>query len=87
VTHRRPDPSPVVPHPPFVFGLSSFVKLILAMPSTNIAGQTLHYQIHGTGFPVLLGDSYLWDSAMWAPQIEVLSRSFQVIAPDLWGHG
>jgi pimeloyl-ACP methyl ester carboxylesterase len=59
----------------------------LAMPSINIAGQPLHYEIHGTGFPVLLGHSYLWDSFMWAPQIEALSRSYQVIVPDLWGHG
>jgi pimeloyl-ACP methyl ester carboxylesterase len=57
------------------------------MPFVKIAGQSLHYQIHGTGFPILLGHSYLWDSSMWAPQIEALSRSFTVIAPDLWGHG
>jgi pimeloyl-ACP methyl ester carboxylesterase len=24
---------------------------------------------------------------MWAPQIDALSRHYQVIAPDLWGHG
>lgn len=41
----------------------------------------------GTGFPVLLGHSYLFDKAMWSPQIETLSRHFRVIAPDLWGHG
>jgi pimeloyl-ACP methyl ester carboxylesterase len=57
------------------------------MPFIEIEGRTLHFQIRGTGFPVLLGHSYLWDSSMWEPQIEVLSRSFQVIAPDLWGHG
>jgi pimeloyl-ACP methyl ester carboxylesterase len=57
------------------------------MPFIEIEGQTLHYRIQGTGFPVLLGHSYLWDADMWAPQIDALSQSFQVIAPDLWGHG
>ncbi|HHX4056218.1 MAG: alpha/beta fold hydrolase [Burkholderia contaminans] len=57
------------------------------MPAVNIHGSTLHYQDHGTGFPVLLGHSYLWDAAMWAPQIDALSRQYRVIVPDLWGHG
>ncbi|WP_233807902.1 alpha/beta fold hydrolase [Paraburkholderia sp. HP33-1] len=57
------------------------------MPFFTIAGKPLHYQMRGTGYPVLLGHSYLWDSSMWAPQIEALSISYQVIAPDLWGHG
>jgi len=57
------------------------------MPVIDIAGRSLHYQDRGTGFPILLGHSYLWDSAMWAPQIEALSRTHRVIAPDLWGHG
>ena len=57
------------------------------MPAHIIQGSTLHYQDHGAGFPVLLGHSYLWDAAMWAPQIDALSRSYRVIVPDLWGHG
>jgi pimeloyl-ACP methyl ester carboxylesterase len=57
------------------------------MPFVTIEGQSLHYQVRGTGFPVLLGHSYLWDSSMWAPQINELSRYYQIIAPDLWGHG
>ncbi|HEY3597550.1 MAG TPA: alpha/beta fold hydrolase [Paraburkholderia sp.] len=57
------------------------------MPFIEIEGQPLHYQTHGTGFPVLLGHSYLWDSSMWTPQIDALSRDYQVIVPDLWGHG
>ncbi|GAB7523279.1 alpha/beta fold hydrolase [Paraburkholderia sp. 2C] len=47
----------------------------------------MHYRIHGSGFPVLLGHSYLWDAAMWQPQIEALSQKYQVIVPELWGHG
>ncbi len=41
----------------------------------------------GTGFPVLLGHSYLFDKSMWSPQIATLSEHFRLIVPDLWGHG
>ncbi|KGM32037.1 alpha/beta fold hydrolase [Inquilinus limosus] len=57
------------------------------MPFAEIDDQSLHYIDQGSGFPVLLGHSYLWDSGMWAPQIEALSQRYRVIAPDLWGHG
>ncbi|MBB3221219.1 alpha/beta fold hydrolase [Pseudoduganella umbonata] len=53
----------------------------------TIGGRKLAYLESGRGFPVLLGHSYLWDAAMWQPQIDVLSRHFRVIVPDLWGHG
>jgi pimeloyl-ACP methyl ester carboxylesterase len=57
------------------------------MPFIEIEGQPLHYRTEGEGFPVLMGHSYLWDSSMWAPQIDALSRHYKVIVPDLWGHG
>lgn len=57
------------------------------MPICTISGQTLHYTKRGDGFPVLLGHSYLWDAAMWEPQIQALSQHYQVIVPELWGHG
>ncbi|WP_184384609.1 alpha/beta fold hydrolase [Xanthomonas cannabis] len=57
------------------------------MPICTIAGQPLHYAQYGQGFPVLLGHNYLWDAAIWEPQIQVLSQHYQVIVPELWGHG
>lgn len=36
---------------------------------------------------MLLGHSYLWDAAMWEPQIQALSPHYRVIVPELWGHG
>ncbi|WP_273819695.1 alpha/beta fold hydrolase [Pseudomonas asplenii] len=57
------------------------------MPVVTIDGQPLHYLDQGEGEVVVLGSSYLWDSAMWAPQIAVLSRHYRVIVPELWGHG
>ena len=57
------------------------------MPFFTIDGQALHYIDQGMGPAVLLAGSYLWDQAMWAPQIAALSQQYRVIAPDLWGHG
>ncbi len=47
----------------------------------------MSYSDTGTGFPVLLGHSYLFDKSMWSPQIDTLAKYFRVIATDLWGHG
>ena len=41
----------------------------------------------GSGPTVVLGSSFLWDAAMWAPQIQALAASYRLIVPDLWGHG
>ncbi|MNF59321.1 MULTISPECIES: alpha/beta fold hydrolase [unclassified Pseudomonas] len=57
------------------------------MPFVTIDGQPLHYIDQGVGPAVLLAGSYLWDQAMWAPQIAALSQQYRVIALDLWGHG
>jgi pimeloyl-ACP methyl ester carboxylesterase len=58
------------------------------MLTRTIHGSTLHYHAdHGTGFRCCSDNSYLWDAAMWAPQIDALSRRYRVIVPDLWGHG
>lgn len=57
------------------------------MSFLTINGQKLHYIDQGTGPAVLLAGSYLWDHTQWAPQIQVLSQHYRVIAPDLWGHG
>lgn len=57
------------------------------MPHVTIRGSRLHYEEHGSGYPLLFGASYLWDSKMWAPQVEALSRTYRCIVPDIWGHG
>ncbi len=44
-----------------------------------------HHDI-GTGFPLVLGGSYLWGRDMWAPQIQLLSRRYRLIVPELPGH-
>ncbi|TBL82407.1 alpha/beta fold hydrolase [Hafnia alvei] len=57
------------------------------MPFIQVNDRQMHYIDRGEGFALLLGHSYMFDSNMWAPQIEALSQHFRVIAPDLWGHG
>lgn len=49
--------------------------------------QTWHYTEHGSGFPLVLGTSYLWEASMWAPQITALAQHYRVIVPQLPGHG
>ncbi|WP_225975727.1 alpha/beta fold hydrolase [Kosakonia cowanii] len=48
---------------------------------------TLSYIDSGSGLPLLLGHSYLFDKTMWSPQMTALAKQFRVIVPDLWGHG
>ncbi|MCG9720225.1 alpha/beta hydrolase [Shewanella sp. Isolate7] len=55
--------------------------------SFNLNGHQMSYLDVGQGPVLLLGHSYLWDSAMWAPQIAHLSQHYRCIVPDLWGHG
>ncbi len=57
------------------------------MPYKTIGEKKLFYNDQGEGFPLLFGHSYLWDAAMWSPQVEALSSSYRCIVPELWGHG
>lgn len=83
---------PMPPVDPLVAGEGSVndFSTFAAGQAMRLAGSgdgLLHYQDRGRGPAVLLGHGYLWDSAMWEPQIQALSRQYRVIAPDLWGHG
>lgn len=55
--------------------------------SMTIRGHRLAYLDEGEGPVLLLGHSYLWDSAMWAPQLDALKGQYRCIVPELWGHG
>src|ERR1051325_10326160 len=58
-----------------------------ASHEVTLDGSTMNVVVAGTGPTVLLGHSYLFDAAMWAPQIEALSAQYHVVAPEMWGHG
>ncbi len=57
------------------------------MPEITNGPQTIHYEVHGEGPPVLLAHSFLCSTAMWSPQIEGLKSSYTLIAVDARGHG
>jgi len=52
-----------------------------------VDGREMAYQDVGTGPVLVFGHSYLWDSKMWAPQVEALSQHYRCIVPELWAHG
>lgn len=45
------------------------------------------YTVHGKGFPLILLHSGGMSHQEWVPQIDFLSKHYQVIAVDLPGHG
>ncbi|MEI8610634.1 alpha/beta fold hydrolase [Enterovibrio sp. Hal110] len=57
------------------------------MHSLDIRGKKMAYQDVGNGPVLVFGHSFLWDSAMWKPQVDVLSQHYRCIVPDLWAHG
>src|ERR1700710_1712541 len=58
-----------------------------AMPKLNRDGVNIHYEVHGSGPPLLLTHGYSSTSAMWQGQIEALSKHHTLILWDMRGHG
>lgn len=52
------------------------------MPDLPLGDITLHYEIEGSGPPLLLHAGMLSDSASWGPLVPLLSGHFTVIRPD-----
>lgn len=58
------------------------------MPHVTVAGRRLHYLDQGEGEPALvLLHAFPLRAAMWAPQLDALSATSRVVAPDLLGFG
>jgi pimeloyl-ACP methyl ester carboxylesterase len=57
------------------------------MAEFEVRNRKLKYVDIGEGPVVLLGHAFLWDSIMFASQIEGLSQEYRCIIPDLWAHG
>lgn len=57
------------------------------MPAVDINGLRVAYQRAGEGPPLVLLHGFICDSRVWQPQIEDLSRDFDVIAWDCPGCG
>ncbi len=57
------------------------------MPDATINGWAHHWEDAGSGEPLVLIHEALQSSRVFAPQIEELSKTFRVIAPDMRGMG
>jgi 3-oxoadipate enol-lactonase len=55
--------------------------------STSMKAEALDYEIRGEGHPFLLLHGALISRSMWTLQLQVFSKSFQVITCDLPVHG
>ena len=57
------------------------------MPSFNTNQGIVHYEVYGSGPPVLLihGWTQAWNT--WRSTIETFSDRYRMYAPDLWGFG
>lgn len=57
------------------------------MPRIDRDGVQIHYEVYGSGPPLLLTHGYSSTSAMWQGQVEALSRDHRLILWDMRGHG
>src|SRR3954463_11132451 len=59
----------------------------IAMPKINRDGVDIHYEVHGSGPPLLLTHGYSSTSDMWHGQIAALSKHHKLVLWDMRGHG
>jgi len=50
-------------------------------------GVKIYYEEYGNGEPLLLIHGFMLSHKEWKPWIEILSKNYKVITPDLRGHG
>jgi 3-oxoadipate enol-lactonase len=57
------------------------------MPTATVNGSEYYYDEKGSGFPIVFGNSLLFDRRMWDQQVETLSSRYRCITYDFLGHG
>jgi pimeloyl-ACP methyl ester carboxylesterase len=57
------------------------------MPKIDRDGVKIHYEVHGSGPPLILTHGYSSTSDMWRGQIEALSKNRKLVLWDMRGHG
>ena len=57
------------------------------MPKLSRDGVEIHYEVHGSGPPLLLTHGYSSTGEMWQGQIEALSKHHTLVLWDMRGHG
>jgi len=56
------------------------------MPEARINGVRIHYEIHGSGGPLVLVHEFAGDSGRWDPQVRLFARRYQVISYNARGY-
>jgi pimeloyl-ACP methyl ester carboxylesterase len=67
--------------------LDSWAKRHAQGKFIDLDGHQTHYIEKGEGEPIILLHGFLYDSYLWAANIDELARHFKVYALDLWGWG
>src|SRR6266481_4817664 len=57
------------------------------MPKIDRDGVKIHYEVHGSGPPLILTHGFSSTSDMWRGQIEALSKNHKLVLWDMRGHG
>jgi pimeloyl-ACP methyl ester carboxylesterase len=57
------------------------------MPKLNRDGANIHYEVYGSGPPLILTHGYSSTSDMWQGQIAALSQHHKLVLWDMRGHG
>jgi pimeloyl-ACP methyl ester carboxylesterase len=57
------------------------------MANIDRNGVKIHYEVYGSGPPLILTHGYSSTSAMWQGQIEALSKQHELVLWDMRGHG
>ena len=59
----------------------------MSQPDAAPAADLPPYVVSGTGTPLVLLHAFPLDGRMWAPQVDGLAGTYQVVVPDLRGFG
>jgi pimeloyl-ACP methyl ester carboxylesterase len=65
----------------------SFAHSKLTQMTETLNGNDLYFEIHGAGEPLLLLHGFSGSSQDWKPSIGEWGTDFQLVIPDLRGHG
>ncbi len=71
----------------FLLCLMAALPVRAADHSVQVNGLSLHYQVHGTGEPLVLLHGFGGCADTWSDFVPALSARYQLIIPDLRGHG
>jgi len=56
------------------------------MPEARINGVRLHYEVHGSGVPLVFVHEFAGDARSWDPQVKFFARRYQVITYNARGY-